>query len=262
MVVLLDADRRVLEKMAWTPAFSAQRTELPDGGLPFTWLLLPREGVREVELRKSGKRVAGFRVRSDVPKITDMKVSPTGGAQEWTTASLTWTVSPADTTKESSPRSLKHQLFYSNDDGITWTLVRSGLSKSEAEVDLTKLPGGSACRLRVSTTDGFNASHRVVSAITVADKPPSCAIVAPRSGRTYRQGAGVLLIGRCVDLEDGALDGARFMWRSDSQGELGAGEKIVVRNLSVGRHEIRLHATDSARHEGASPPIVVTVVAR
>lgn len=261
-VVLLDSDRRVLQMIAWTPDFSAQRTELPKEGLPFTWLLLPRDGVREVELRKNGKRVAGFRVRLDVPKIADLTVSSTRAVGESTTASLTWTVSAADTTKESSPRSLTHQVYYSNDDGVTWTLVRSGLLKSEAEVDLTKLPGGSMCRFRVSTTDGFNSCHRTGPAITVADKPPLCAIVAPRSGRTYRQGAGVLLIGRCVDLEDGALDGARFMWRSDTQGDLGTGAKVVVRNLRVGRHEIRLHATDSASNEGASPPIVVTVVAR
>lgn len=64
--------------------------------------------------------------------------------------------------------------------------------------------------------------------------------MAPRSGRTVQEGAAVLLVGRGFDIADGKVDPSALRWTSDLQGDLGTGEKLVVRDLMPGEHTISL----------------------
>jgi hypothetical protein len=250
---LLDEQGNVVRSVAWTPDFRADDSEEELEARSFTFILPPDPAVRRVELRGEDRVLDSFEVAPSLPRAADLEMAVQKEAGK---ASLRWS---AETARDAGPRVLVHQVYYSRDNGRTWILARSGLPVPAADVDLRKLPGGSQCLFRVSTSDGYFATTLVSTAFSVDDKAPRGSIVAPRSGLVRAVDGGVLLIGRGFDLEDGAIRGENLTWISDLQGRIGTGEKLVVRNLKVGRHSITLESRDSAGRKGVSEPIVVTI---
>jgi hypothetical protein len=263
-VVFLDIKRRVLLKIAWTPKFIHEQLEQQPDKVPFTWLVIPPPNVAEVHLQIAGRKVSGFQVSAKAPAIEDLRIEfiPDPSNLRDLKSELTWSLEhllPEDLKKDLG---ILYQVYYSNDDRKTWMLVKSGLEKPAAIIDLTKLPGGRRCFFRVVVTDGFNSSAKVSRSFSVLDKPPLCALIAPRGSKTYRAGAGVLLIGRCVDLEDGNLPDDNLVWISDLQGVLGYGRKIVKRNLHIGSQRITLTCRDSASNRCVSQPLELEIIPR
>jgi len=260
-VKLVDIHGKVMKQIAWTPMFYSEDPEKKTDTVPFSWLVIPKPGVVEVQLEINDRIVTRFKVRKTAPQIDDFQVEFIGDSDDPLAqhANLTWNVVQSEALSNDSQHVL-YQVYYSNDNGIKWILVQSGIQQSSIDVDLSKLPGGKQCLLRISTTDGFNSSHRISKRFSVADKPPNCFRIAPRFGRTYREGAGVLLIGRCVDLEDGVVPDESMSWFSNVQGILGHGRKIVSRDLRVGKHKITLNCRDDVGNEGKSSPLVIEVM--
>jgi hypothetical protein len=157
---------------------------------------------------------------------------------------------------------LVHQVYFSRDNGSSWILVRSGLDSPNADIDLSKLPGGDQTLFRISTSDGFNVSTLTTAPMEVADKAPVSGIVAPRTALERLEKGGILFVGRGFDLEDGVLQGSNLTWYSDQQGELGTGEKLVVRDLTVGKHTVTLRGRDSTGKESVSDPVTITIKSR
>jgi len=107
------------------------------------------------------------------------------------------------------------------------------------------LAGGTAARVRVLATDGVNtSSDESNAAFTIGRKGPRAFILAPTGEVRFMPGTPLWLQGHGYDLEDGTLAGAALRWRSDRDGDLGAGGQVLV-TLSLGRHVIALTATDT-----------------
>lgn len=265
-VVFLDALGGVLRSIAWTPDFRSDDSEEDLAERPFTWILPPVAGAKRVELRVGEAAVDSFDIKAAAPNVSEIMVEAPAAidapaAATTAMATVSWSSRTPDAL-EGTATGLVYQVYFSRDQGETWNLVRSGLTAPTAEIDLSSLPGGDRCVLRVSSSDGYNATSSTSQPFAVADKAPKSTILAPRSGRTRLEGGGVLLVGRSYDLEDSDLSSGSLTWFSDLQGELGNGRKIVVRDLRVGRHSITLKGRDSAGNESVSKAIVVTIVER
>lgn len=156
-----------------------------------------------------------------------------------------------------------NRVFYSNDNGKTWNVLRIKSYRESMEVDLSKLAGGAKCRFQIQVYDGSDIATRIGSSFKVSDKPPvRVNIIAPTGGRTYYEGSGVLLIGQAFDLEDGNIK-KPFTWLSNLDGTIGSNaQKIVVRNLTIGTHKIRLKVADTQGNSAVSEPLTVHVVRR
>ncbi len=263
-VVFLDAKGRVLLKIAWTPKFQSEQPPQTPIKAAFTWLVMPKKNVAEVQLRVDGKMVSGFSVCPVAPEIGAVKIKIISDSLDASLqrARLSWSVSYSGLDDAIKASRVLYQVYYSNNNGETWTLVKSGFENPEATIDLTKLPGGRRCLFKVSITDGFNSGHRIGRPFSVANKRPLCVLVAPRSGKTYYQGSGVLLIGRCIDLEDGDLPEASLVWISEPQGVIGYGRKLVTRDLHIGTHQITLTSRDSAGNRSISQPLHIEIIPR
>lgn len=264
----------VLHKIAWTPDFRDDDSDDSLATRPFTWYVLPIDGVKKVELL-NGERVIDTmvvaqrgpvinNVRRELPRMVRAEADVPGSPNK-PRVRLSWNVSrPFDAAEAArgDEEKLLHQIYYSNDEGKSWRLVATGLTEPSADLDVSSLPGGGPGLFQVRTTDGYNVTTRNSEAVALPDKPPTAEIVAPRSGNSYNEGAGVLLIGRGFDPEDGAVAGDQYQWRSDIQGDLGTGTKLVVRNLRPGTHQITLTVRDSKNNPGTSLPVEARVHTR
>jgi hypothetical protein len=91
------------------------------------------------------------------------------------------------------------------------------------------------------------------------NQPPSVAITSPQDGASFVRGEMITFVGTADDPEDGALTGQALVWRSNVDGELGAGSSVTRSDLSVGDHTITLSATDS---HGATSSDTVAITVR
>jgi hypothetical protein len=267
-VRLLDAQGNTIRSVAWTPDFRPDDSEKMLEARAFTWILPPYSQVKKVELRVKNNVVDSFVVAPSMPKLANLKTgtfqskSDFPGAMPRKMVGLRWNAESPSTRDIGDGKNLIHQVYFSNDNGRTWHLVNSGLQNAAADVDLTGLPGGSRCIFMVSSSDGYNVTTLKSQTFKVEDKPPISNIIAPRSGLVRSKGGGVLLIGHGFDLEDGTLSSKKLTWISDLQGEVGIGDKLVVRNLQTGKHLITLRSQDSAGNESYSNRIAVTILDR
>jgi subtilisin family serine protease len=272
-VRFVDKQGQILKKIAWTPDFHDDDSHEPLRARPFTWFVSPIEGVATVLLLNRERAIATLNVLPRGPVVENLRqrdvprpraavvdVDPDERAAN-KTLRLSWDASQP-LAQGDQEDDLTHQIYYSNDNGKSWRLIASGLKEASADVDLSTLPGGDRARLQVRTSDGYNVTVKTSEPMTVADKSPMPEINAPRSGNTYRQGAGVLLVGRGYDREEGALADDRLHWQSDVQGELGTGRKLVVRDLRPGTHKITLYVQDSRGNRRTSPEVEVRVRGR
>jgi hypothetical protein len=134
---------------------------------------------------------------------------------------------------------------YSADGGETWQPVATGITQNEYEVPIEELAGGDRCLLQISAHDGWHSVYRVIGPFRVRERPPQTVILQPEMGQSLRSGGKVLLVGNGFAPGEGSLTQEALRWRSDRDGDLGAGKRLFA-DLSQGRHEIILTATDSA----------------
>jgi hypothetical protein len=167
---------------------------------------------------------------------------------------VTWTAADADPGDE-----LAFVLSYSNDDGVTWLPFALNLTGTTSyELDLSNLPGGTACRVKVDASDGWhNARDESDSSFQVGDKVPLAGITEPVDGAVVA--TPLTLQGYGYDLEDGQLQGAALQWSSDIDGPLGSGDTLWDVDLSLGQHTLTLQVTDSQGHTAVAE-VTITVM--
>jgi len=140
---------------------------------------------------------------------------------------------------------LNYTLLYSVDDGGSWTPLATGLESTAYTIDFERLPGGSACCLRVIASDGWHAAAaNTETAFAVEDKPAKLVLEQPQEGAQFEYGQAVEMNAFAYDTEAGWIDGAGIDWQSSRDGELGSGNYLTVEQLSYGEHTL------TARLEG------------
>jgi hypothetical protein len=109
------------------------------------------------------------------------------------------------------------------------------------------MPGCARCLVRVLTSDGWNTTSAELSTpFVVENKLPSISIASPKDGATLSLDTPIIFSAAAFDMEDGLLDEASVVWRSDKEGELGQGSIVMVPSLSSGTHTITVIAKDKA----------------
>jgi hypothetical protein len=206
----------------------------------------------EIWLLHGSLPLASIPVSPAVPQV--QLLSPSAGAvaelQE-----VSWASTDAD------GNGLEHDVFYSRDDGVTWTLIAAGITGQSLVWDTREVGGSAQARLRVEATDGLHTSADDSDGrLQVPMKAPVALFDVPPSGGTViASGESIALSGSGSDLEDGTIPADGLLWESSLDGPLGAGEVLLADRLSVGIHQISLRARDTDGQEGVSGPRTISV---
>jgi len=136
-------------------------------------------------------------------------------------------------------------IAYSHD-ALVWRLLVADAEPGTVILPVDGLPGGSDCRLRLIATDGVNTVEATSDPFAAPTRPPVVGIMAPDNGGTIEPGSSTFLLGFGDDPEKGVIADSLLVWRSDRDGELGHGARVVAR-LSDGAHRIVLEGED---HDG------------
>jgi hypothetical protein len=215
------------------------------GGARFLEIIPAVPGAAQVVLRKGTTRLATLKAGPAVPKITVTNPDPGESWPATGTREIAWTASDAD----NDP--LEFQVEYSHDSGATWRVVRAGLRRHDAALQLDDLPGGAkSCLIRIIATDGLHTAQATSGIFGKALQPPAARILAPHNAAVFRRGEWIRLEGAADDAEDGVLPDAGLRWVSERLGPLGNGRVLATDRLGTGFHRLRLEATDTDGHLG------------
>jgi hypothetical protein len=126
-----------------------------------------------------------------------------------------------------------------------WMPLGAKLGGPPVAINVGSMPGGPAVEVRLLVSDGLHTAMSVAPPFELTDRAPQVLIFQPLNGQGRPAGRAIDLIGQASDPEDGVLEGGVVSWRSDLDGELGAGATVST-VLSEGTHVLTLAATDSA----------------
>ncbi len=210
------------------------------GFLPFGFVIPYPEGTSKILIKKGDHVLKEVQRTSNSPAVTIQH--PNGGEILDRKLDVKWNAEDRDGDE------LFYSVLYSHDGGETWDVLTVELDETSYMVDLSELPGGDRCLVRVVATDGFNTGYDESDGFfSVGDKAPSAYIASPKEGDVYQAGDEMLFEGIGYDLEAGVLEstGLIVQWSSSLDGTLGVGEELLIDGLSQGDHEITLTVRDS-----------------
>ena len=244
-LVLLDAAGAVLHSTRFTPTAShgepAPGTADTAGDDAVFSVVAPASvgGAARVQLRQvsTGAVVASATASASTP--TTAVPAPTTGTAD--RVDLTWRSTDAD------GDALRHTVLYSPDGGASWDVVAMDVSGTSVSVPRRSLPGSAAARVKVVVSDGVRTSAAVSPSFALPNLAPTVTIASPADGATVTGAQSVVLEASVDDAEDGTLAPASVQWRSDRDGALGEGARLLRRadTLSEGVHTLTVRATDS-----------------
>lgn len=148
---------------------------------------------------------------------------------------------------------LRYTLRYTPDGENMVPLLTSD-TLTELTIDLSKLPGlvNGVGRFELFASDGLNTTVIQSAPMTSASEklglgsnPPWVNVLTPDNGKSFAEGATVILHSSGWDLEDKVINGDSLTWSSDLDGVLGTGRLATVNDLSEGTHVITVTAEDS-----------------
>ncbi len=236
-VKLKNAADSVLNQYCFSVAFNGD-TATPATNMPFGMVVPYPAGLNRVEITK-GTTVLSSRVASANPPAVTVTFPNAPGLSLSGVQNVTWTGSDPD------GGTLTYSLLVSRDNGATWMGVKSSITGNSYPLDFSSLPGGNSSLVKVVVSDGFRSAEDVSdNPFSVANKPPTAAIVSPPTGMSFPANTKVTLQADGADLEDGSLGDAAFTWVSNRDGALGSGQ-VLETNLSTGAHTITLTTRDS-----------------
>jgi hypothetical protein len=253
-VKMKDAANAVLSQYCFNERF-ADDSSAPGSTASFGMVVPYPIGLSRVELYTS-TLLLDSQVASAHPPTVTVTFPNASGLTLGGNQTVAWTGADPD------GEVLTYNILYSRDNGVTWMGVGSGIVGSSYELNFSGLAGttGASGRIKVMVSDGFYTAEDISdNPFTVANKPPSAAIISPPSGATFTTGLMVVLQGVGLDLENGSLGDSASSWTSNKDGALGTGQ-LLETILSTGVHTITLTATDSDGLS-ASASIQLTVVA-
>jgi|GEM_PF-3341353 len=108
------------------------------------------------------------------------------------------------------------------------------------EVNLAELPGGDACRLVMSYSNGLRSAQAATTTFKLPLLGPTVQIVSPPARTAVAAGTALVLEATAYDPElAGGADAQSLIWSVDGE-VMGRGFITSVDGLAAGRHEIRL----------------------
>jgi hypothetical protein len=195
-----------------------------------------------LQLSYNGMVLATLSANPHAPTVTLM--TPNGG-QNFATGiiGVTWTGSDADGS------ALTYTVQYSANGGATWQTLAVDWPGQSLDVDSAQLQATTNGLMRVTASDGFNAtSAQSAAPFTVQPHAPAVSINSPWDGAIFTSDQQLFLDASASDRQDGKLGGTNVQWHSDRDGALGSGTilNFNAKKLSEGYHTITVTATDSA----------------
>ncbi len=219
--------------------FPATDTSAEEVAFIVPWM----EGTRSLVLVHQGP----------TPEVLDMRNVPLNAPQVTITSPIQpvdWpahTVQPlswAGTDLDGLP--LAYSVFFSNDGGLSFRLLASGLTTTTYQVEVDAMAGGADVRFRVVASDGVNTGFDETPAtITLPIQPPVAIITDPLSATFHSPGDLIVFHGLGTDLQDGTLPAGALEWSDNRQGSLGIGPTLPINNLTPGDHLITLTVSNS-----------------
>jgi hypothetical protein len=142
----------------------------------------------------------------------------------------------------------KNQLYYllrySNNNGKTWRILSPRTQKTKHVVDLDNLPGGKQCLFQVLATEGIRTGSAISDTFRVAVKRRKTKIIYDGPKVVYSD-QSVRLFGYSFSPDYGSIEDSKLYWKSNLNGFLGTGNKIMLQRLKIGKHTITLTTQDN-----------------
>ncbi|MBK8465801.1 MAG: hypothetical protein IPL32_08220 [Chloracidobacterium sp.] len=212
-------------------------------------LLIPwNTNARKIVLLRN-ETVLFTRTASSATPSASVTAPAAGAVLSGATANFTWNASDSN-----GGTTLTHTVEFSANNGTSWKTLAFNWNTNSLTVDVTKLPGTTQGRIRVTVSDGFNCRTVQSGLFTVSNHAPIAQIDAPETNRLYVGDQMVMLEGTGSDVDEGALTGSRLAWTSNLNGALGTGTSLNISALALneGTHTITLTATDTPNLTGTS----------
>jgi hypothetical protein len=235
-----------------TQALTLVSDDEDDGLYAFLEALPAASGVKGVQVR-GDSTILDARVASDNPPTVQV-VSPNGGETLSAGFAISWTAADLD------GDSLSFDVFYSPDNGVTWTLLAMGITNTSWQLpSLDAIPGSDQGRIRVVTNDGFNTSMDTCDGtVSVPNSIPQALIIRPSDGLTITDQDLLIFEGMSLDNEDGPNAGT-VSWISSIDGFLSAERDFAFSGLSEGEHQVTLTVDDSQGAVGSDSVSIIVV---
>lgn len=140
-----------------------------------------------------------------------------------------------------------YMVQYSPDDGGAWETIGAGLTETRMSISRWTLPGSQQARVRVIASYGLRTNAGTSSLLDIPAAVPQLTVTSPQDGQTFSGAQPIIFSASAYDAQDGTLSGEAITWRSDLDGQLGAGETLrtTADQLSAGVHNITASATAS-----------------
>ncbi len=186
-------------------------------------------GAATVQLVSNGS-VVDTRTKGPAPKVT--LTAPGKGKRVRRSLQVRYRASNAQTAA----------IEFSPDGRTKWRTVYRGPATGTATLPMTLLRTGTAAKIRVKVSNGFDTAEVTSPALRVDGRPPTAAIIRPTKGERGTAASKVVLLGQGADEAGKRLKGKALTWFAGKK-RLGAGERLRV-TLPAGRTTVRLVVKD------------------
>lgn len=204
--------------------------------------------VGAIKVLSGGKVLVSKQVSNSAPAIANLAAGPEGDGIR-----VKWDLSDPDQDPVTST------VLWSAD-GTTWSPLAFDTTVTSILVGAgVQLPGGQAVRIKVIANDGVRTSELISAPFAVGAKAPVVAIgELPDGSKIPRYYVGDLTaLG--YDPEEGQLAATAISWKSNLDGDLGTGNRLSLRKLTVGEHMLTATATDSTGATGTDTVRLIVV---
>jgi hypothetical protein len=218
-----------------------------DGGGRTVSAEIPSTGVEEITLVEGGNALSSRRASDVVPHVRAVEVDQDRAG----TAAIDWQASDSD------QDDLEASVEFSADGGRTYRMIANGVvGDTELRLPARLLPRSRRARIRVTTSDGFNAASAASATFRSKGAPPTVRIMSPAPGARVRADDPLTLNGEAWDDRLEQLTGQRLTWL-DGKRVIGRGARTEFLG-HPGVHVLTLEAQD---HHGrrSSTSVRVTV---
>lgn len=198
-------------------------------------------GTRVLQIVQGATVLEAIAISTNFPVVSNVQASAT---------SVTWNASDAD------GDTLTYDLYYSRDNGASFSMIQMNLPAASATVDTTVLGGSTTAMFRVVANDGFNEGIGDSNVVSIPANPPLIHILEPADGERGQFGQTFTFRAEVFDWQDGTLDNANIEWRDQTNFLIGTGYEFATDNLLIGENIITVTATNNA---GASASVTFTI---